>query len=72
SISKAIRHRKNNTLRLLPGGAGLGRGFGFVCRVIAAPPGNSKPKANTTRTAGMLKKILSVSLVGPFVVFCLL
>ena len=46
---------ENNNAQLLPGGAALARAYGYVGRVSAAPPGNSNPKANTTRTPGMMK-----------------
>ncbi|MGS6210602.1 hypothetical protein, partial [Enterobacter intestinihominis] len=63
STSKAIRHRKNNTLRLLPGGAAVARAYGYLGRVIAAPPRNSKLKSKKTTTPGMLKKIFWLSLL---------
>ncbi|MGS6478446.1 hypothetical protein ACVGXS_03190, partial [Enterobacter hormaechei] len=42
--SKAIRHRKNNTLRLLPGGAGGCPGAGLGWPGMAAPPPHTKPQ----------------------------
>ncbi|MGS6404193.1 hypothetical protein, partial [Enterobacter intestinihominis] len=63
STSKAIRHRKNNTLRLLPGGAALARAYPFLGRVIAAPPGKTNQKPNKKPPAGILKKILRLTLV---------
>ncbi|MGS6166413.1 hypothetical protein ACVGWI_05670, partial [Enterobacter hormaechei] len=61
----AIHHRKNNTALVLPGGAAVAGAKGFVGRLSAAPPGNSNPKANTTRTPGMMKKLLALPLVAP-------
>ncbi|MGS6461959.1 hypothetical protein ACVGXT_00260, partial [Enterobacter intestinihominis] len=62
--SKAIRHRKNNTLRLLPGGAGRSPAFGYVCRVIAPPTRNNKHKQNKKTTHGKIKKKFSLSTVS--------
>ncbi|MGS6290072.1 hypothetical protein, partial [Enterobacter hormaechei] len=61
STSKAIRHRKNNTLRLLPGGAALSPAYRYLCRVIAPPPRNTKLKTNTKTPPGTVsyKKIRS-------------
>ncbi|MGS6361365.1 hypothetical protein ACVGXF_00435, partial [Enterobacter hormaechei] len=65
STSKAIRHRKNNTLRLLPGGGALGRAHPYVCRVNAAPPRNTNHKPKTTPTPRNIKKKLSLSIFSP-------
>ncbi|MGS6446377.1 hypothetical protein, partial [Enterobacter intestinihominis] len=54
----------------LPGGAGLAPAKGLFCPVSAPPTGNSKLKSNTTRPAGMMKKILGLGLVGPLLVCC--
>ncbi|MGS6172342.1 hypothetical protein ACVGWN_11070, partial [Enterobacter hormaechei] len=48
----AIRHRKNNTLRLLPGGAGRCPGARFVCRGYRAPPPNTQTKTNKKTKTG--------------------
>ncbi|MGS6404194.1 hypothetical protein, partial [Enterobacter intestinihominis] len=62
STSKAIRHRKNNTLRLLPGGGARAPADPLVCRVNAPPPRktNKKPKKKTTPR--IIKKKFLVSL----------
>ncbi|MGS6367541.1 hypothetical protein ACVGXO_06630, partial [Enterobacter hormaechei] len=65
-----IRHRKNNTLRLLPGGPALARAYRYLGRVMAPAPRHSKLKTNTKPTAGMFKKLFAVGLVGAVVVSC--
>ncbi|MGS6329720.1 hypothetical protein ACVGWT_20535, partial [Enterobacter hormaechei] len=60
----------NNTLRLLPGGGARARAYRYVGRGSAAPPRNTNLKPNTTPTPGMMKKQLSLALVGPLVVSC--
>ncbi|MGS6386215.1 hypothetical protein ACVGW4_00500, partial [Enterobacter hormaechei] len=65
-----IPHGKNNNLRLLPAGPPLPRASVFVAGLRAPPPGNSNPKANTTRTPGMMKKLLAQPLVAPLLVSC--
>ncbi|MGS6381332.1 hypothetical protein ACVGW7_01310, partial [Enterobacter intestinihominis] len=54
--SKAIRHRKNNTLRLLPGGAALAPANRYVWPVSAPPPRNTNHKPNKTPTKSLIKK----------------
>ncbi|MGS6296335.1 hypothetical protein ACVGWR_06980, partial [Enterobacter hormaechei] len=61
SISKAIRHRKNNTLRLLPGGGALSTAHRFFWRVTAPATRNTNPKPNKTPTPRNIKKLLGLS-----------
>ncbi|MGS6234820.1 hypothetical protein, partial [Enterobacter intestinihominis] len=64
STSKAIRHRKNNTLRLLPGGGAPAPAQPFLWPVNPPPPRHTKQKTKKTTTPRNIKKKLILSTIS--------
>ncbi|MGS6561681.1 hypothetical protein, partial [Enterobacter intestinihominis] len=65
-----IRKVKNKFLVVGAGGGGFLGPMFFFGVLAPPPPGNSNLKANTTRTPGMMKKLLALALVAPLLVSC--
>ncbi|MGS6296340.1 hypothetical protein ACVGWR_07040, partial [Enterobacter hormaechei] len=63
-------HLKNKIVGVRPGGARVPGAYFLEGGLTPAPPGNSNPKANTTPTPGMMKKLLALALVAPLLVSC--